>query len=165
MKVALFVGRHDKDTLPVRLGWAATRWVQKGQLGIVTHCESIHCEYIDGSVDIASSSLRDGGVRTKNVMLTPDNWRIVDVTTWDVDQSREWFRLHDGELYDLRGALATILPGKGVWNRKFCNQAVGASVGLRCPETFSPSQFAAICLTFGVDVTQEFFADRQGIKP
>ncbi len=164
MKVCLFVGRHDKDTLAVRAGWEITRFAQKGPLGIVTHTEAIHDEYTDGRVRIASSSLRDGGVRGKDVRLTADNWRIVDVPVWSLSRSQEWFAAHDGELYDLRGALATVLPGTGVWNRKFCNQAVGASGGLRCPETFSPSQFAAVCLTFGVDVTQEFFQERKGLQ-
>ncbi len=163
MLVALFVGSHDGDTWLVRAGCAITRWVQKGTLGIVTHVEAIHAEHSDGSVTIASSSLRDGGVRSKDVTLTLDNWRIVDVPQWDEQQSIEWFRLHDGEAYDKRGALATVLPGAGVWNEWFCNEAIGASISLRCPETFGPHQFAAIALTLGVDVTREFFQERKGL--
>ncbi len=125
MRVALFVGNHDKDTLAVRSGWAITRLAQKGPLGIVTHCEAIHEEYTDGRVRIASTSLRDGGVRPKDAMLTQDNWRIVDVPRWDVERSMEWFVRHDGEKYDLRGALATVLPGKGVLNRDFFQERKG----------------------------------------
>jgi len=54
------------------------------------------------------------------------NWMIVDVPQWDVAESAAWFAEHDGELYDYRGALATLLPGKGVSNRWFCNEALGA---------------------------------------
>jgi hypothetical protein len=160
MKVALFVGSHAGDTLAVRTGWWLTRLAQKGKYGIVTHCEAIHAEHSDGTVTIASASLRDGGVRPKRTALTPGNWIIADVPVWEVDRSIDWFAVHDGELYDWRGALATVLPGAGVWNRWFCNEAVGASLGLEAPEIFGPHQFAAMALTLGTDVTQEFFANQ-----
>jgi len=160
VKTALYIGDHSKDTGLDRLGCRITRWVQKGPLGIVTHVEAIHAEHGDGSMTIASASLRDGGVRSKDVTLTPGNWMIVDVPQWSLQQSQAWFALHAGERYDLRGALATMLPGAGVWNRWFCNEAVGASVGLMQPGTFGPHHFAAIALTLGTDVTAAFFEDR-----
>ena len=161
MKIALYIGPHTSDALHVRLAWWLTRWVQKGPLGVVTHCEAIHSEHSDGSVTIASASLRDGGVRTKVVTLNPTHWLITDVPKWETHRSIGWFAIHDGQRYDWRGALATVLPGTGVWNRKFCNQAVGGSVGLLHPETFGPHQFAAICLTLGRDVTADFFESRK----
>lgn len=160
MKVALYVGDHAGDGISIRLGWWLTRLGQKGQLGIVTHVEAIHAEHQDGSVTIASASLRDGGVRSKDVTLTPGSWMIVDVPQWSLQQCQAWFAVHDGELYDVRGALATMLPGAGVWNRWFCNEAVGASIGLMQPGTFGPHQFAAIALTMGSDVTAAFFENR-----
>lgn len=149
MKVALYIGNHPGDTLSVRLGWWLTRFGQKGPLGIVTHTEAIHAEHADGTVTIASASLRDGGVRTKRCVLVPAHWMIVDVPQWSTAESVAWFAKHDGEGYDHRGALATILPGKGVPDRWFCNEAIGASIGLLYPETFGPHQFAAIALTLG----------------
>lgn len=157
MKIAHYIGDHRKDTLSVQIGWAATRLVQRGLYKRVTHCEAILKEYIDGFVDIASASLRDGGVRTKHVKLTKGDWFIVDVPHWDAGEALLWFSEHNGKPYDLRGALATVLPWRQKKDRWFCNEAVGASVGLAEPHIFGPAQFAAICMTLGHDVTDKFF--------
>lgn len=159
MLVALYIGPHTADTFLVRASWKTIRLVQKGPLDIVTHVEAIHAVHSDGRVTIASSSLRDKGVRAKTVRLNVDNWIIVDVPQWNVQKSIHWFDYHDGDAYDIRGALATVLPGKGSSDRWFCNEAVGASVGLLHPETFGPNQFAAIALTLGTNVTMEFFSN------
>jgi hypothetical protein len=154
MKVALYIGSHEKDVWQVRLGWFVTRLVQKGTYSNVTHVEAILEENPDGTVTIASSTLRKEnsgqvGVRTKqNVTLTPDHWLVIDKPEWDVEKAKKWFKEHDGEPYDVRGAFACWLPilwsNKGRW---FCNQAVGASVGLNCPEIFTPSQFSSIAVS------------------
>lgn len=146
MKIALYIGNHDKDSWTVRLGWWLTRLVQKGSYSNVTHVEAILKEWDDGSVTIASASLRDGGVRMKRCILTPGHWDIVDVPRWDVERAEQWFVEHDGEPYDWRGAFATCMPFSwDEYKQWFCNGAVGAAVGLECPEIFGPSQFAAIC--------------------
>jgi len=149
MKIALYIGNHTKDNPSVRLGWWLTRLVQKGEFYNVTHVEAILAEHDDGSVTIGSASIRDGGVRTKRCTLTPEHWIIVDVPKWSVVKARKWFADHAGEPYDTRGAFASAMPIQ--WAQKnhwFCNQAVGASVGMNSPEIFGPSQFAAICHTF-----------------
>ena len=94
MKIAFYIGTHASDKFIVRLGVKLTRLVQKGPYGNVTHVEAIHKEYADGTVTIASSSIRDGGVRTKRVKLTRDNWIIVDVQQWDVFLSLQLFIIH-----------------------------------------------------------------------
>lgn len=147
MKIAHYIGNHKDDTPLVRVGWALTRLVQRGEFAQVTHCEAILDEHEDGTVDIASSSLREGGVRTKrNVRLNPNNWLIMDVPQFSVLYAKHWFFEHDGEPYDRRGAFASPFPI--TWNTPnswFCNKAVGAACGLVSPETFGPAQFAAIC--------------------
>lgn len=157
MLVALFVGSHAKDTPSVRLGWELTRLVQKGDYKRVTHCEMI----LGGSQSnaiIASSSVRDGGVRIKyGVALDPANWLIVDVPQWNSDDACAWFVEHSGTPYDWRGAWATVMPGHHRTGEWFCNEACGASVDLKTPECFTPAQFAAICFTLGRDVTAQFF--------
>lgn len=154
--MAHFTGNHDQDALAVRLGWSLTRLVQKGPYGIVTHCEAILGGNCDSAV-IASSSVRDGGVRVKHgVRMDPAAWLIVDAPQWDAMRSAHWFAEHDGEPYDWRGAWATVMPGHPStgW---FCNESVAASAGVVTPECFTPSQFCALCLTFGRDVTHTFF--------
>lgn len=158
MLVALFIGDHSQDALNVRLGCWLTRQVQKGKYGVVTHCEAILHAYPGGIADIASSSVRDGGVRIKErEQLDPANWWIVDVPQWDVEQARAWFAANLGAPYDWRGAWAAVMPGHHRDGEFFCNEAVGYSVGLLEAFTFTPSQFAAICFTLGRDVTAQFF--------
>jgi hypothetical protein len=161
MLTAHFIGSHAKDNLPTRIGWAATRLVQRGLYKAVTHSEAIHDIHSDGTVNIASASLRDGGVRRKRkVFLTFGNWLIIDVPQFDVTQSVEWFDKHEGQLYDLRGALATVLPGASLPSHWFCNEAVAASVGFKEPQLFGPAQWAAICMSLGTDITEDFFKVR-----
>lgn len=167
MKVALYIGDHTKDTPGVRLGWWLTRMVQKGEFSNVTHVEAILAEHEDGSVTIGSATLRKeppknkSGVRTKKTHLTKGHWRIVDMPMWDVVEARQWFVDHDEEEYDDRGAFASCMPFSwaqfGKW---FCNAAVGASGKQKSAKHFGPSLFAAMCFTFGTEVTDEFFSSR-----
>lgn len=162
MRIAFYIGNHAADSWPVRLGCYLTRLAQKGEFKKATHCEAIHEELPDGSCVIASSSLRDGGVRLKTVTLNPENWRIVNVHQWNVKKSIELMSITKGEPYDLRGALATVLPGKQQTGRWFCNEWIGAPY-LQASYSFQTAQFMAICLSLGAEVTQEFFLARKGV--
>lgn len=161
MKTAHYIGDHAADDFTVRMGWALTRSVQRGQFKNVTHSEAILKELWDGSVRIGSSSVRDGGVRQKETTLNRLHWRIIDVPCWDVAKAQVWFDnpANDNQPYSWGGAAAAGLPflpgGGGI----FCNQAVGAPF-LCDSSLFTPAEFACICLSFGRDVTQEFFAER-----
>jgi len=161
LKTALYIGNHSGDALSVRAGWALTRMVQRGLYQRVTHTEMILDEMAGGSVLIGSSSLREGGVRIKKAKLTPGHWMIVDVPSWDSGQSFNWFIKYKGDKYDLRGALATVLPGSQYFDRWYCNEACAASVGIVEPQLFGPAQFAAITMSLGRDVTDDFFKARQ----
>lgn len=159
MLIAHYIGDHAGDDLATRAGWYLTRLAQKGPYGHVTHCEAIHAQHADGSVSIASASLRDGGVRSKRVTLNPAHWLIVDVPAWDVQLSLDLLDNTGGAKYDLRGALATCLPGSQDSDRWFCNEWVGAPY-LKASGTFGPHHFAAVCMSLGRDLTSEFFAER-----
>lgn len=151
MRVALYVGTHAGSAWYIRAAAWLVRVAQKGSLDRVVHVEAILAEHADGSVDIASSVYAEGGVRIRRAVLNPAEWRVVDVPGWDATKARAWFEQHAGEPYDWRGALATVLPGHDAtgW---FCNEAVGASVAVPEPQTFTPSTFAALCLAFGRDL-------------
>ena len=161
MRVALFIGDHSKDSLLTRLGWWITRLVQKGEYWRVTHVEAILKEHEDGSVDIGSASLRDGGVRIKkNVRLNPEHWIIMHVP-WNKITACQWFKEHQGAPYNTLGAFATAIPAQlSQGGQYFCNQAVGAPF-MKDAHIFGPSQFAAILDTIGYDVTDSFFERRQ----
>lgn len=159
MKIAFFIGDHSGDDWLARIGWALTRYTQKGAYGMVTHCEAIHFEYPDGSVDIAGASLRDGGVRTKRTLLNPEHWILTDMPGWDVGLSGNLLEKTIGAPYDWRGALATRLPGRGATDAWFCNEWV-AYPFLQTADTFGPHHLAAICMSAGEDVTTKFFGAR-----
>lgn len=159
MKIAHYIGTHAKDGLSSRLGWACTRSVQRGEYKKVTHVEAILAEHSDGSLTIASSSLRDGGVRAKYARLTPGSWIIADVPEWSVEKSWQWLWKTEGKPYDLFGALATVFPTKQNRSQYFCTEWVAAPF-LHSPQIFGPAQLAAITFSIGKDVTEEFFASR-----
>ena len=159
MIVAHYTGNHAADNLAARAGWYLTQLAQKGPYGHITHTEAIHAEHSDGSVTIASASLRDGGVRSKRVTLNPAHWMITDVPQWDVEHSVDLLAMTHGAGYDLRGALATVLPGAPKAGRYFCNHWVGLPF-IKASPTFGPHHFAAICLSLGKDITTEFFNSR-----
>jgi len=159
MLIAHFTGDHSSEGWQSRAGAWATKLGQKGPFSNITHTEAIHQEFPDGSVVIASASLRDGGVRSKRVTLNPDHWIITDVPEWDVAQSIVLLNHTDGMPYDLRGALATVLPGRPSDTAYFCNRWVGQPY-LKASGSFGPHHFAAICLSIGQDVTTDFFNSR-----
>jgi len=159
MLISHYIGDHADDSLLERAGVMFTRLAQKGPYSDVTHTEAIHALHADGSVTMASSSLRDGGVRPKTVRLNPMHWLITDVPMWDVQQSIALLEVTNGQPYDWRGAWALFLPGSPDGRSSFCNKWV-ATPYLQAPGTFSPSQFCAICMSIGADVTAEFFRNR-----
>lgn len=160
MKIAHYTGDHAGNGFLARVGVALTRLGQKGPYGQITHTEAIHTEHPDGTVTIASASLRDGGVRSKRTLLNPDHWLITDVAQWDVALSVLLLSQTQGWPYDLRGALATVLPGRQSDTAYFCNRWV-ATPYLKAAGSFGPHHFAAVCLSIGQDITTEFFRSRQ----
>ena len=157
MKVAFYIGDHSGEVWYAQVGLQVTRLVQKGPYSHVTHVEAIHAEHSDGSVTIASSSLRDKGVRAKRVHLNPAHWIIVDVPSWDVNLSIALLVETEGLPYDLRGAIATAFLGAQDSERYFCNEWV-ATPFLVAPGTFGPHHLCAIALSLGTEESQAFFA-------
>jgi hypothetical protein len=153
MLIAHYIGRHAGDTLSIRAGWAVVRAVQRGPWRRATHVEAIHEVHDDGTVTIASSTLREGGVRSKRTTLTRGSWLVVDVPSWDVADSIALLNQTRGSRYDVRGAVATVLPFRQRPGEWFCTEWVAAPY-LRASGLFGPAQLAAITLSIGVDVTE-----------
>jgi hypothetical protein len=168
--VALYVGNHHGDKPLVRLGWALTRLVQRGDFRRVTHVEAILAQRPDGTVVIASSTLRPeagvpgalhNGVRIKHgVTLKAGNWRIFDVPSWSEAKASQWFAMNAGKRYDVRGAIGTAIPFVGHDpERAFCNGALGASAGVPSPHILGPAQFAVLVASLGIEITDQFFKE------
>lgn len=163
MIVLAYVGRHKGEGLRAWLGWALIRLGQVGR----THRRVTHTEILlDGqwhSAVIGSSSLLDGGVRIKRfVRLTPGNWRafyLPDGPQRSTALAWGWFQKHQGQPYDWRGAVGSVLYGlghrAGSW---FCNEACGAALRQTDPHKSPPAAFIAWLVDLGaIDVTDEFF--------
>lgn len=162
MIVLGYIGDHKKDTLSVRLGWWLTRLAQSGAYKQITHTESV----LDGDnykrCTIASSSARDGGVRTReNITLTKGHWVAINVPTWNASIAKQWFDEHDGAEYDWFGAVGSIIFFiRGAIGKYFCNEATGAPF-IKTPEQYPPSKFWALALSMpnAQDITDQFFSD------
>lgn len=157
-----YIGDHKKDEIHVRLGWWFTRLVQTGPHKRITHTESVLKGDNYKLCTIASSSVRDGGVRIKErITLTKGHWIAIDVPVWDYWLAVAWFDVHTGAKYDWLGAIGSILffvrGSKGKW---FCNEATGAPY-IQTPEQYTPSKFWAIAMSMpgARDVTDDFFSD------
>jgi hypothetical protein len=157
-----YIGNHDKDTLPVRLGWALTRAGQRGAYKRVTHTESVLAGNNYKSCTIASSSARDKGVRIKeNIALTKGNWIAADVPLWDVAIACAWFLARLGCQYDWLGAVGSIIFFvTGQTGKYFCNNATGEPF-IQESKQYPPAKFWAIAMSMpgARDVTDEFFKD------
>lgn len=161
-----YIGNHAKDTTPVRVGWWFTRLVQTGPHKRITHTESVLKGLNYKLCTIASSSVRDGGVRIKpDILLTKGNWAAYDAPSFDPIKSRHWFEAHDGEAYNMIGAIATQLPPLRslalMLAGYFCNWSCLASCGLKHAYKETPSQsIERLVREHGaVDVTDKFFKD------
>lgn len=138
MKIQLifYRGRHR----------AMDRAIQFWTRGNYSHCEIITANNPDGSVTCWSSSIRDGGVREKTMVLNPENWDIVEVDG-DLPSILVWFEAHRGWKYDWLGLLGFLFrPITGSKNRLFCSEAVAASLGMFEPWRFDPNTLYAACL-------------------
>ena len=152
MLVAHYIG-PPKPGIPAWVGWHLTVLAQKSPHDRCTHTEAIHAVHDDGTVTIASSSIADRGVRTKRVRLTAEHWIITDVPQWDVSLSVEWFAqsIANRVRYDVRGALATMLPGREDGGKVFCTEAVLAPF-VKAPHYYTPALGLSLCLSIGREV-------------
>lgn len=115
-----------------------------------SHCEAIFGGDLSGAVPCGSSSFIDGGVRIKEILLNPEHWDVLDVARFDANRSKQWFIEHDGELYDVRGLAAVVLPViRDNKDRRFCSEAILASVGFPNAHKFDPGRLYDLCLYLG----------------
>lgn len=134
MKVALY-----KETRPGLQGLYSrlTRWLDRGPY---SHCEIVFSDGVS-----ASSSYIDGGVRFKTITYNPEHWDFIEVPDYLEACSRNWFREHNGEPYDLWGnvrfAFGFARESKGAW---FCSEAVMAALGYQDAYRYGPNGMAAL---------------------
>ena len=128
-------------------GLAADPWyrLQDAGLRFATRGRYSHVEFIAGAADFGrpleclSSSGRDGGVRSKMMLLKPANWVLVQLAI-DADAPAEFIRSRIGARYDYTGLLLShvLAFGRHDQDRWFCSEIVAAALGLPNPQRLSP---------------------------
>jgi len=90
-----------------------------------------HVELVFSNDECASSSARDGGVRTKFIDLQ-DHWDVFDlVGEFDESVIRYWFRINDSDVYDWQGAIGSIFHiDLTSEDKKFCSYACAICLGI-----------------------------------
>ena len=91
-----------------------------------------------------------GGVRFKRVVLDPARWDVVKVNL-DAVATAQWFRAHEGEMYDwqlILGFLSWIVPQKD--QRWTCSEACAAALGITESEAwrFDPVSLPAASIVW-----------------
>lgn len=138
---------------PVKaLADAVTRFLTKGQY---SHCEIVierlaftrgHHYELETVWDCYSSSLRDGGVRCKQINVRDmSKWDLLPVEGVTAEQIKTYFNRTAGKKYDWWGAIGVVLGIKQKRSKYFCsewcfNAIYNSEEGWR----FSPNQLSAM---------------------
>ncbi len=111
------------------------RLVQHWEKGPHSHCELI---FSDGKA--ASASFMDGGVRFKDIVFDPAKWDFITLPDHMEARARQWFKLHEGDDYDVMGNVHLVIgffaQSKG---KEFCSEAVAEALGLGEGWRFGPN--------------------------
>lgn len=141
-------GRNPRALIARFSDWL-TRKLTKGQY---SHCEiavekSVQWGQYDWQSEYYcySSSIRDGGVRCKQMELEADKWDLVELKHVSEQQILDYFRRTSGSRYDWFGAIGIVLRIPQARSKFFCsewcsNAINGGKEGWR----FSPNHLAAI---------------------
>lgn len=128
--------------------------------GPYSHCEAVfEFDPETGLYLCASSSFMDRGIRFKDIGLNPAKWDIIDVPGIDGDDVKSWFMDHlfyvdaNGQWrrtpYDVRGLVSFLIPVGHTPEGYFCDEALGAAIGLVEPHRFEPNGLACILERLG----------------
>ncbi len=112
-----------------------------------SHCELIISESDAGAL-CASSSYEDNGVRFKTIRLKPENWDIIEVPTTASQEAdaETWYRLHDGQPYDLTACIGFVWRRNhraGHWD---CSESIGDAFAVPEAWRFDPGTLYAALL-------------------
>ena len=111
-----------------------------------TGSEYSHCELVVGGI-CHSSSLMDGGVRSKIIDLGSGNWDLIDLPWADADSVLEHFQRTDHVRYGLISlAFSQLLNRNRVsQGAQFCSEWCADALGLPNPATYSPATLMGLC--------------------
>lgn len=140
MQVAFYRGRKAENPKARLFDWLIC-WKTKGPF---SHAELV-TNMTDGGVGVcSSSSIRDGGVRTKIIALDNSRWLVLPVVGIG-SEDRELLRFMgrtSGAKYDFLGILGFLLPRRvqdGA--RWYCSEWVARAIG-QPNSNLSPTELA-----------------------
>lgn len=108
---------------------------------IVTSSKYSHCEIVIDNV-FYTSSIQDGGVRSKVINQNSGHWDFIEVS-FDELKVKEWFKIHENEKYDFFGAFRSVLPFPFFSKRNntwFCSEACADALGLSNSGKYTPQE-------------------------
>lgn len=143
--VAFYKGRKSGYS-PKALMFRAVDWlVRRATGGQYSHCEiAVLDNPAAAKYTCYSASLRDGGVRRKNMPLPADKWDLVPISDGLLPWVEECYRHTKGQKYDLLGAVGVVLPVQHRLDRWFCSEWAGKVLQLQEPYKLSPNKLAAV---------------------
>lgn len=116
-----------------------TRKVTKGDY---SHCE-IAIKLDNGLYRCYSSSVRDGGVRVKEMELPSGKWDLVELDI-SKESVMKYYLTTAGKRYDWFGAIGVVLKFRQARNKYFCSEWCAECLGYREAWRFSPNDLIAI---------------------
>lgn len=134
-------------TLAFYKGRSKNIWgrVMEGAIRFVTRSPYSHVEvtpgvaFPDTTHVCYSSSGRDGGVRTKEIFLSQENWDLITIPG-DEKSLTEYFSLYIGAKYDYIGIILSQLCafGRHSKSRWFCSEIIASALKIPQPQRISP---------------------------
>ncbi len=111
---------------------------------LVTRSQYSHCELVIDGISY-SSSTRDGGVRKKFIVYSPESWDIIELKDKSVEYALAVFELYQGQRYDYLGAIGAGIPFLrriNSKNKKFCSELVGIMLDFENYDIATPEKLA-----------------------
>lgn len=102
-----------------------------------------HCEIVVGDAWY-SSSLMDGGVRSKEIEMNPDHWDLIELPDHMVKRVLDYYAETAGQRYSwLDLILSQLFNGNHDEDRaSFCSDWCAAALGIPNPTLYSPVTLA-----------------------
>lgn len=158
--LALYKGQRDGKGLRVMLARWTDRLTRILTRGIYSHAE-IAVELGDGLFECYSSSIRDGGVRCKQMRLPDAKWDLLPLpprASLSAALKLTWLQT-EGKAYDWPGALGFVLFTRHNPEKWFCSEWCAQVLGLPESWRFTPNNLAAVLRGWEINRSKAEFAE------
>ena len=140
--IALYKGLPDKQ-IYILFHYITCFFLSVRKLKVIKHSHAEIC--IDGIC--YSSSVGDGGVRSKEIDLNPDKWDLLELqmTEKEKQESLERFKPMQNKSYDFIGALGVVLSFiRDSADKFFCFEVVARMLNMQNPSKVTPLELKKV---------------------